>query len=238
MNGQITQVETWFVPSQEVPGQYYEVDALEDGDAICNCRWGRKYQQVMSEDPTVRLTRCWHSLFAATMEHAEIKEQVGELVWRRAHDGHIESQMVMLAECAGLLFSRQRFQSAAKCYEVMAKYTKALSVQGAPTHEEAAAMAASTPCANCEGVGFTVLLDAAGIPSTVDCSCQPPPEPTAPRQGECGVCMGRGTLLTLDGEGCIQDDARETCWCCGGTGYLPDREVHVLGERPALYCME
>jgi hypothetical protein len=170
MNGSYSQ---WSIPSTHLVGHYYTATVYHDASATqCDCPWGSKEEAH---------TRCWHAKFALAMENDEVKAQVGELTWRRAHSGDLYAQVAMLSSLVALLVDRDALVTASRVFEVLNKYLVALSVQGATFSEEAATQAAS--------------------------SVEP-----------CGQCMGRGTVLTLDGEGLINDDFRETCPICQGSG--------------------
>src|SRR5262245_24358702 len=184
-------VSTWFVPSANTPGEYYEVKLYPNGGTSCPCQWGASDQTT---------TKCWHAKFVQVIECQQVQNEVGDFTLALAARGDVCAQLLLLQTCGSLLARGGRFFAAHRCYEMIAKYMQAVSVQGAaPSHThpktEAVRVAASSPSLTCP------------------------------------QCAGRGTVLALDGEGCLSDDYHETCPICLGLGVLSTVAATQLATR-------
>ena len=111
----------WAVPSASVPGDYYRVEIAPDGATSCTCHWGRKANAP---------SKCWHVRLVLAVETDYVRNHLPGL-YERASAGDVLAVARILAGFGDELVQADALHNAGRCFETLAKYMQAVSVQGA-----------------------------------------------------------------------------------------------------------
>jgi hypothetical protein len=123
----------WFVPSANVPGDYYRVEIAPDGATSCSCHWGRNPKAP---------SKCWHVRLVLAIETDYVRHHLPGL-YERACAGDVIAVVRILSGFGDELAQADALHNAGRCFETIAKYMQAISVQGAAVDITEEALAAS-----------------------------------------------------------------------------------------------